>query len=316
MKLCKKKNVHRENKVGSKKLHHETLLRIAKGQASVRTKGSGSVSTDTSTVQCDQVVDEILAMADMEPSLVCSTCGYSARTSLEYFNHLHHRHNLVTGLETKQVVVPSSAPHRVPFAGNRWCATQRRKSVTEKKNSAGGKPKLQQGVIEVSDISDAEGEESHICIGYDDDDRPAGGGGPVGRTSALLAAGGGGPIARTALLAAGGGDAGCEPDRYDDDDDRPAGGGRPIGRTSALLAVGGGDAGCEPDRYDDDDDRPVSGGTLSAALLRFSPAAGDGDAGCTPNRYDDDDDRPAGGDGPIDRTSEHLGVGGGDAGRD
>ena len=30
-------------------------------------------------------------------------------------------------------------------------------------------PKLQQGVIEVSDISDAEGEESHMCIGYDDD---------------------------------------------------------------------------------------------------------------------------------------------------
>ena len=241
MKLCKKKDVHLENKVGSKKLHREKVPRIAKGQASVRTKGSGSVSIGTSTVQRDQVIDEILAVADMRPSLVCSTCGYSAGTSLEYFNHLHHRHNLVTGLdvayESEQVLVPSAAPSRVQLAGNHRRATQRRKSVTEKKNSAGGKLKLWQGVIEVSDISDAEGEESHICIGYDDDDRPAGGGGPIGRTSALLAAGGHGRT--SALLAAGGSDAGCEMDRCD----RPAGGGGPIGRTSTLFAAGGGDAG-------------------------------------------------------------------------
>ena len=180
---------------------------------------------------------------------MCSTCGYSAGTSLEYFNHLHYRHNLVTGLDVafapKQVVVPSAAPLRVPLAGNPMRATQCRKSVTEKKNSAGGKPKLQQEVIEISDISDAEEEESDICIGYDDDARPAGGGGPIGRTSALLAGGGG--------------DNGCEPDRYDDDD-RPAGGGGAIGRTSALLGAGGGVAGCEPDLYDDDDDRPAGGG--------------------------------------------------------
>ena len=162
----------------------------------------------------------------------------------------------MTGLdvafEPEQVVVPSAAPPRVPLAGNPRHATQRRKSVTEKNNSAGGKPKLQQGVIEVSDISDDKGEESHICIGYDDDDRPAGGGGPIGRTSALLAAGGG--------------DAGCEPDRYDDDS--PAGGGGRIGSTSALLAAGCGDAGCEPDRYDDD--RPAGGGGPSAVLPRLS----------------------------------------------
>ena len=101
----------------------------------------------------------------------------------------------------------------------------------QSQNSAGAKPKLQQGVIKVSDISDAEGEESHICIGCDDDDRLAGGGGPNGCISALLAAGDG--------------DAGCEPDCYEDHDDRPAGGGGPIGRTSELLGAGGDDAGCD-----------------------------------------------------------------------
>ena len=83
------------------------------------------------------------------------------------------------------MVVPSAAPLRVPLAGNPSRATQRRKSVTEKKNSAEGKPKHQQGVIEVSDFSHAEGELMHICIGYDDDARPVGGGFPNGRTSAL-----------------------------------------------------------------------------------------------------------------------------------
>ena len=66
MKLCKKKDIHGENKVCSKKLYHEKLRRIAKGQASVRTKESGSVSTGTSAVQRDQVIDDILAVADMD----------------------------------------------------------------------------------------------------------------------------------------------------------------------------------------------------------------------------------------------------------
>ena len=42
MKLCKKKDVHRENKVGWKNLHNEKLPRIAKGQASVLTKGQAA----------------------------------------------------------------------------------------------------------------------------------------------------------------------------------------------------------------------------------------------------------------------------------
>ena len=137
------------------------------GQASVRTKGSGSVSTGTSTVQRDQVIDGILAVGDMGPSLVYYTCAFSAGKSLKYFNHLHHRHNLVTGLdvafEPEQVVMPSAAPPRVQLAGNPRHATQRRKLVTENKDSAGGKPKLQWRVIEVSDNSDAEREESHIA---------------------------------------------------------------------------------------------------------------------------------------------------------
>ena len=95
---AKQKDVHRANKVDSKKLHHERLHRIVNGQASVRTKVSGSVSTGTSTVQRDQVIDGILAVADMGPSLVYCTCAFSAGKSLEYFNHLHHRHNLVLAM--------------------------------------------------------------------------------------------------------------------------------------------------------------------------------------------------------------------------
>ena len=89
----------------------------------------------------EQVTLEILAIAELGPSLQCSSCGYMASSNMEYFAHLHHRHMKVSGLEAafedeETTQTPAIHP-RVPLHGNPRNAGQRRKRILTTKLFAG-----------------------------------------------------------------------------------------------------------------------------------------------------------------------------------
>lgn len=91
----------RETALRSRSLHPwkqgRGLLRTSRGYVSRRIKGLGIVSIAVGTGNLEQVTDEILAIANMGPSLQRLTYGYAAVSNVEYFVHLHHRYKKVSG---------------------------------------------------------------------------------------------------------------------------------------------------------------------------------------------------------------------------
>ena len=82
-------------------------------------------------IQLDRMPDEILAIADLSSSLRCSSCTYAAVTSLEFYTHLLHRSERVSGkdaaFESRETVQAEEVFPHVRLPGNPRCATQHRK---------------------------------------------------------------------------------------------------------------------------------------------------------------------------------------------
>ena len=138
------------------------------GTTSTHARRAVSVSVGVGSIQLDRVPDEILAVADLSPSLRCPSCAYAAVTTLEFYTHLLQRHEMVSGMdaafESRETFRAEEVSPRVCLTGIPRRATQRRKPRAVVYFDTGHLSEIFPEVIALSDVSDQDG---GGALGYD-----------------------------------------------------------------------------------------------------------------------------------------------------